>query len=88
MTIYLAQKTQILSLITKEVIVLLKYTDFANVFLNKLAKVLLEKTDINKHTIKLLNNKQLFCRLIYGLGLVKLKTLKIYIKIKLSNSFI
>ena len=56
-TIYLAQKTQIALLLAKKVIILAKHTDFANVFLKKLAKVLPERTGINKHAIKLGDDK-------------------------------
>lgn len=61
--------------------------DFANIFLKKLAIFLLEKTNSNKHIIKLSKNKHLFYKLIYRLDLVKLQTLKIYIKNNLANNF-
>ena len=65
-----------------------EYSDFANVFLKRSAKVLPERTKINKHAIKLENVKQPPYGPIYSLGLVELKTLKTYIKINLANSFI
>lgn len=40
-----------------------------------------ENTSINKHIIKLVNDKQLLYGLIYAFSLVELKTLKAYIKI-------
>ena len=43
---------------------------------------------MNKHTIKLKKGKQLLFSLIYSLGPVKLKTLKIYIKTNLASNFI
>ena len=45
-------------------------------------------TKINDHVIKLEENKQLFFKSIYNLGLVKLEILKTYIKINLFNCFI
>lgn len=47
-----------------------------------------EKSKINKYYINLLDDKQLFYSPIYSLALVKLETLKIYIKINLFNNFI
>ena len=49
---------------------------------------LLENTKINEYAIKLEEDKQPLFRLIYSLGPVELKTLKIYIKTNLANSFI
>lgn len=43
---------------------------------------------INNHAIKLINSQQLSYKLIYNLGLVELKTLKVYIEINLANKFI
>ena len=43
---------------------------------------------MNKHVIKLEEGKQPSFRPINSLGLVELKTLKIYIKINLANGFI
>ena len=68
--------------------VLLKYSNFADVFSKEKVLVLLEQTNLNKHTIKLKNDKQLLYRPIYRLGLVKLKILKMYIKIHLKPEFI
>lgn len=56
--------------------------------LAKLELKLLEYNNINDHTIKLMESKQLFYELIYSLGLIKLKTLKTYIKIYLKVDFI
>ena len=88
MTIYSAYKAQIALLITKKVIILAKYADFANIFLKKLAEVLPEQTNINKHAIKLIDGKKPLYRPIYSLGPVELKTLKNYIKTNLANGFI
>ena len=52
-TIHLARKIQIALLFVKKVTILTKYLDFANIFLKKLAEVPLEKTEANKHAIKL-----------------------------------
>ena len=88
MTIYLAQKAQIILFIAKKVTILTKYAEFINIFSKKSTKVLLKQTSIHGHTIKLVDNKQLLSELIYSLKLVELKALKIYIKTTLANSFI
>ena len=75
-------------LLAEKITVLVEYADFANFFSKKLAKVLPERTGINKHTIELEDSKQPSYKLIYSLGLVELETLKTYIKINLANSFI
>ena len=49
---------------------------------------LLEYTRISNHTIDLIKGHQLSYKLIYSLGLVKLKILKTYIETNLANSFI
>ena len=49
---------------------------------------LAKNIEINKYTIKLQNGKQLPYRLIYSLELVKLETLKAYIKTYPKNRFI
>ena len=43
---------------------------------------------MNDYAIKLKKSKQPLFRLIYSLGLVKLETLKIYIKSNLANGLI
>ena len=58
MTIYLVRKAQITFFITKKVIVLVKYLDFAEVFSKKLAKMLLKCIAINKHAINLEKGNQ------------------------------
>ena len=68
--------------------VLIKYSDFVDVFSEKKALVLLKQTDYNKHAIKLEIEKQLFYKTIYSLGLVKLETLKTYIETYLKTEFI
>ena len=65
-----------------------KYLDFVDIFFKKLATKLLKYLSINKYTISLEKNKQLSYKLIYNLGLIKLKTFKAYIMINLSKSFI
>lgn len=51
--IHLAQKVQATLLMTKEVIVLKKYLNYANVFLKRSAMELLKRLDINKLVIYL-----------------------------------
>ena len=79
MTIYLAQEAQIALLLVKEVTILEKYLDFADIFSKKSAKVLCERTKINKYIIKLEEGKQPLYNLIYSLGSIKLEILMTYI---------
>ena len=79
---------QIASLLAKEVRILDKYSDFADVFSEEKALVLPEYTELNEHAINLENGKQPPYRPIYSLGLVKLETLKTYIKTHLKTGFI
>ena len=65
-----------------------KYSDYSNVFLADNPAELSENTRMNKHAIKLEEDKQPSFGLIYSLGLVKLETLKTYIKTNLVNDFI
>ena len=88
MSIYLARKAQLALLLTKKVTVPVKYLDFADVFLEKLANILLELTWANEHAIKLEKGKQPPYGLIYSLVPIELKSLKTYIKTNLANSFI
>ena len=88
MKIYLVRKAQIALLFTKKVTVPKKYLDFAHAFSKKSTKVLPEHRKINKHTPKLQKNKQLPYGPISYLNLVKLETLKTYIKTYLANVFI
>ena len=57
MTIHSRQKPQIAFLLMKKVIILEKYFNFADVFLEKLVEVLLKRMEINKHIIKFNKNK-------------------------------
>ncbi len=68
--------------------VLSKYTDFADVFLPKLAVELLEHTKINNHAIELVDDWQHPYSPIYSLGPVELETLKAYIENNLVSNFI
>ncbi len=65
-----------------------KYTNFANVFLQKLAIKHPKHTRINDHAIELIDDCQLSYCPFYNLCSVKLETLKIYIKNNLVNDFI
>ena len=53
MTIYPAEKVQIALLLAKKVTILVKYLDFANIFLKKSANILLEQNRVYEHAIKL-----------------------------------
>ena len=72
----------------KEVIVLAKYTNFADIFLEKSANICLEQIRANKHIIELEQSKQPPYRPIYSLAPIELKNFKTYIKINLVNNFI
>ncbi len=65
-----------------------KYSDYADVFSSDLAMELPENTEMNEHAIKLIKGKQPPYGLIYALSLVKLETLKAYIKTHLKTRFI
>lgn len=56
--------------------------------LKEIRKMLLEKTSINEHAIRLVNDKHWANRLIYSIALVELKILKTYIETNLVNMFI
>ena len=66
----------------------IKYSNFADVFFLELALEIFEYTRINNYTIELIDEQQQLYRPIYSLEQVELKTLKIYIKTNLANSFI
>ena len=82
------KKAQIAFLLTKEVKIPDKYSDFIDIFSKKKALILSEWNKLNEHTINLENGKQLPYRPIYSLGLVKLETLKTYIETHLKTGFI
>lgn len=65
-----------------------EYLDYANVFSEKLATMLLEYSEINIHAINLKKGKQPLYRPIYSLKPMKLEILKTYIKTNLVNGFI
>lgn len=68
--------------------ILAKYYDYADVFTFDLAMKLPENTGINKYAIELIERKQPPYEPIYGLSLVDLKILKVYIKTHLKTRFI
>ena len=65
-----------------------EYSDFTNVFSEKKALVLPERTKLNEHAIDLENSKQPPYGPIYSLDPVELETLKTYIKTHLKTGFI
>lgn len=75
-------------LFNKNIKILAKYLDFLNIFSKDKTLVLPDSTKLNQYTIKLQEDKQLFYKSIYSLGLIEPKTLKIYIKTNLDNGFI
>lgn len=81
-------KTQIVLLLNKKVIIPAEYSDFINVFLEKLAVKLFKYTNINKHIINLEPGKQSPYGPINSPRLIELKILRIFIKTNLANDFI
>ena len=79
---------QIASLLTKEVKIPDKYSDFTDVFSEEKALVLPERTELNEHAIDLEDGKQPPYGPIYSLGPVELETLKTYIETHLKTGFI
>lgn len=57
-SIYPDQKTRIASLLTKEMTISDKYSDFTNILSEKQALNLLKQTKLNQYTIKLQDSKQ------------------------------
>ena len=86
--IYIDREAQIAFLLIKEIKILEEYSDFTNVFSEEKAFVLLERIELNKHTINLDNCKQPPYRPIYSLSLLELETLKTYIETHLKTGFI
>ena len=82
------RETQIASLLTKEVKIPDKYSDFTDVFSEEKTLVLLERTEFNEHAIDLEDSKQPPYGPIYSLGPVELETLKTYIETHLKTGFI
>ena len=88
--VYPSKKTQIAHLKVNKAFTKVsgEYTNFADVFLPKLAIKLFEYIEINNHNIELVDDQQPFYGPIYSLNLVELEILKIYIKNNLSHDFI
>ena len=86
--IYLNRAAQLVFLLTKEVRILDKYSDFADVFSEAKTLVLPERTKPNEHAIDLEDSKQPPYRPIYSLGPVEFETLKTYIETHLKTGFI
>ena len=79
---------QIACLFTKNVKIPDKYLDFADILSEKKALVLSECIDLNKHSNKLEDGKQLSYGRIYSVRLMELETLKTYIETHLKTGFI
>ena len=86
--IHLACKAQIALSLAKKVTILVKYSDFFDVFSKNPTEIWSKKTRVNEHATKLEKGKQPFYRLIYSLQLVELEIFKTYIEINLTNNFI
>ena len=74
-------------LLAKKVTIPAKYSDFADVFLEKSANVLLEQARVNEHAIELEKSKQPLYGPIYSLAPIELKIFKAYIETNLANGF-
>lgn len=72
----------------KKITVLAEYLEFIDIFLKESAIELFERSDIYEHSINPKLGKQPLYALIYSLELMKLETLKTYIKTNLVNNFI
>lgn len=81
---------QIWLLKVKEALTLIpaKYSDYTDIFLSEFTVEIPEYISINDYSIKLKENKQPLYSIIYSLRPLELETLKAYIKINLTNSFI
>ena len=90
MPVYLEKQAQIGALLFDEALteVPVEYSNYSDVFLAENAAELPENTGINEYAIELEEGKQPPFYLIYNLGPVELKTLKIYIKTNLAHGFI
>ena len=86
--IYPDKTVQIASLLTEKVKILDKYSDFADILLEKKALVLPKRNELNEHVIDLKDSKQPLYRPINSLGRVELEILKTYIKTNLKTGFI
>lgn len=88
--VYSFCKAQIISLKTDKTLtaILSKYVNVGDIFFPNLTIQLPKHTGINNYVINLMNNQLLLYQPIYNLKLVKLKTLKTYIKMNLANNFI
>ena len=86
--IYPFCQAKLASLTSEQIEISVKYSEFFNIFSSDSAVKLPENTKINDHLINLLDNKQPPYSLMYSLGLVKLETLKTYIKANPASSFI
>ena len=86
--IYPDRKAWIAFLLTEKVKILEEYLDFTNVFSKEKTVVLPERTKLNENAIDLEDGKQPPYGPINSLGLVKLETLKTYIKTHLKTGFI
>lgn len=75
-------------LFIEKVTIWAEYSDFVNIFLKKLVKILPKYIIGNEYAIKLKINKQPPYKLIYSLRPIELEAFKIYIEINSTNSFI
>ena len=75
-------------MLIEKVIILVKYSEFAEVFSKKSVAKLFKYYDLNKYLINPKPGDQPLYGPIYNLKLIELKILKTYIKTNLANGFI
>ena len=85
--VHLSWHVQIALLKVEKVIILSKYIDYTNVFSSDFVVELPKHIGINNHLIDLIDDKLSPYYLIYSLGPVEVKMLKIYLKTNLANNF-
>lgn len=72
----------------EKIIILAEYSNFADIFLKNLAKMLLKYIRANEYVIKLEKSKKPPYGSIFSLKPIEFKIFKSYMKINLANSFI
>lgn len=88
MSFYLTWEAVMALLLAKKINIPKRYTNFSDILSKNFAAVLSNCLNINKYVINLEPDRQLPYRPIYSLSLIKLETLKTYIKANLANRFI
>ena len=88
MPIHPSCQAQVTALTSEETGIFAKYSNFSNVFSSDSAAELPKYTEINNHSINLVDDKQPPYSSIYSPGPVELEKLKTYIETNLASGFI